>query len=294
MTNKDMIFFGENGITSTRANHIANIAKELTHQLETELAEISFLDRSVSLIGSKEKHYLNIGNKNVNFVPTHLHNIAKYKSLIAWLREAIKAKDRLIKGIKNLSFQEYCDLKGVQLPAAPENPREYTEDEYIATLSIKDRNRYYYLDTVCAVIGKAIHPEGIYSQARKELFKKLNNPYYLDGAGRDSNIYQCEASVPVKDVDEVFFNLQNQYREYQAQLNGIKHSIQDAVLKENTKRASLYNEELDKYSSERNILKSQLTCYINDKLKEILEYKIVIPNDLLSVYEEVKKVGKQS
>lgn len=54
---KDLVFFkkeGEEGValTSTSANHIANLAKEYIQGVETQLNNICFFDVRVALVGT--------------------------------------------------------------------------------------------------------------------------------------------------------------------------------------------------------------------------------------------------
>ena len=49
-------------------------------------------------------------------------------------------------------------------------------DDILATLSVKEREEYYALETKCAVIGKFMYPDGSYSKARKELQQKIVLP----------------------------------------------------------------------------------------------------------------------
>ena len=92
---KDMIFFSKegNGLTSTSANHIANLAKEMVREIETTLANLTLYSTSVALIGSDSVNILSEGDNAdaLRDVRSDLHTIAKANSLIAWLREAIKA-----------------------------------------------------------------------------------------------------------------------------------------------------------------------------------------------------------
>lgn len=86
---KDLVFFkkeGEEGValTSTSANHIANLAKEY---IQGESSEV--LDSLQSL----------------------LEGVAQTKSLIAWLREGIKAKENLMKGLQTISLEDWLSLK---------------------------------------------------------------------------------------------------------------------------------------------------------------------------------------
>lgn len=111
MENK--VFFGERGLTSTSANHVANLAKEFISSNENYLNSISFINCKVGLIGSDKDQTYSLGVQNLNDIEVILADIAKCKALIAWLREAIKAKNALISDINNLNISSYCQLKGL-------------------------------------------------------------------------------------------------------------------------------------------------------------------------------------
>ena len=110
---KDLIFFGEQGLTQTSANHIANLAKETIAQYESTFNGLSFIDVEAQLIGTNTKNTLNKGVQSIESFENTLMIIAKYKSLIAWFREAIKARERLYIEIKNLDTDEYAKEKGI-------------------------------------------------------------------------------------------------------------------------------------------------------------------------------------
>ena len=96
---KDLVFFGEQGLTSTSANHIANLAKEYVAGLEESIDGVTLYNTEVSLLidPSGNKHSLVVGNtlEDIEDIKNKAMHIAEAKSLIAWLREAIKAKLRL-------------------------------------------------------------------------------------------------------------------------------------------------------------------------------------------------------
>lgn len=60
---KDLIFFSDNdrGLTSTSANHVANMAKEMIRGLEAELETLVFYSTEVSLIGNDSANTLRRG-----------------------------------------------------------------------------------------------------------------------------------------------------------------------------------------------------------------------------------------
>lgn len=117
----------------------------------------------------------------------------------------------------------------MEKPLSPVAPHVLTEQEYYASLPIKERNRYYQLETVAAVIGKYIHPNDVLSDERKKLKYRIQHPHQVDGKGRDALIYTYEPSVSAEDVDNTFYELQKKHREVQAQLNSMKHDCEVAV-----------------------------------------------------------------
>ncbi len=170
---KDLVFFkkeGEEGValTSTSANHIANLAKEYIQGVETQLNNICFFNAEVALVGSTGTSIIQTGETSevLNNLQSLLEGVAQAKSLIAWLREGIKAKESLVKGLQTISLEDWCKENGIAKPEAPCYGLVLTEIEYYASLPIKERNRYYQLETEAAVLGKYIHPDGHLSDAR--------------------------------------------------------------------------------------------------------------------------------
>lgn len=143
---KDLVFFkkeGEEGValTSTSANHIANMAKEYIQGMETQLNNVSFLNVEVGLISANAHNVIQEGTSRevLSSIPSMLESIAQAKSLIAWLREAIKAKNDLIDGLQSVSLDDWCEECGVEKPLSPVAPHVLTEQEYYASLPIKER-----------------------------------------------------------------------------------------------------------------------------------------------------------
>lgn len=285
---KDMIFFGKDGLTSTSANFICNLAKESYAELEKELESVKFITTTVKLIGSNDETVVGKGNESVTWIEGHLMKIAQLKSLIAWLREAIKAKERLFKEIQNMEFEDF----GIERPTTPERPEYVTADDVVASWNVKQRNRYYYLDTLCAEIGQYIHPNGVLSKARKSLHNVENEPFRVVGDGRDTLVYSYVRTIPVKDVEDEFMSLQQKYRSYQAELNSMKHSIETAVMEDKNTKDSEYVKVFQEYSSKLRDCRNILELKRNNLQKEIQDMKIVIPDSLKEVYDLVSKLGK--
>jgi len=291
---KDEIFFAENGITTTSASHIANLAKENYALIEKNLEKVKFYTTEISLLGFSNKQILSEGvdEKVLKTISDSLIAIAKLKSLIAWLREAIKAKDRLIKEASALSDDIIALSLGIKLPERPESYDRLTEDDVIATWNIKQRNRYYYLDTLCSTIGKYIHPNGSFSDARESFIEKLSEKHSIQGGGRDTIIYSYIPTVTKEDVEDTFFKLQNDYREFQAELNSMKHQIEVALQEDDREKSQKETEEREIYLASIKSISSKISSYRKEKVREAQSLKIVIPDSLKGIYDTISKIGK--
>lgn len=296
---KDLVFFkkeGEEGValTSTSANHIANLAKEYIQGVETQLNNVCFFNAEVSLVGSTGASIIQTGGTSevLNNLQSLLEGVAQAKSLIAWLREGIKAKENLMKDLQNIGLEGWCNENGLAYPEAPSRGHVLTEVEYYASLPIKERNRYYQLETEAAVFGKYIHPNGHLSDARKELKDKLQHPHEVDGKGRDALIYTYTPTVFVAEVDNVFFELQKKHREVQAQLNAMKYSCEQAINESTSKVNTEYMIASQKYRARLKEILGAFKTWNDEKSQEYSKLKIVVPNSLLGIYNTINSLGK--
>ena len=279
--------------------------------MEKELSNPRLFGTILSTVDSDKVKVLSCGKDNsyLNSIERKLHDIAALKSLIAWLREAIKARETLKNEIEHSSLDDYCKMVGTKRPERevvelPEHTIPMTEDDYFSSLSIAERNRYYELETKVAVIGKYIHNDGPLSKERQLLMEKIEKPSELCGSDSTALVYQYMPSVDIKEVNELFFNLQATYREYQAELNGMKHACEIACNDSKMKCNSEYTIAFTNYQLKQATIDSEYNNNLKKLVQEwemwkqkegekIANLKIVIPNSLKSIYEEVNSVGKK-
>lgn len=280
------------GLTSTSANTIANMAKEYIQSCEVILDNVCFYKTTVGLISSSENKVIQQGTSIINNIPALLDTVAKAKSLIAWLREAIKAKEEMHESLLNLSLTDYCNILDVQIPSNPIKAHILTGEEYYNSLDIKERNRYYQLETEAAILGKYIHPNGAYSEARKDLKNKISNPHKVIGQGRDALIYSYTPTIEVEAIDEQFYELQKKHREIQKQLNSMKFECEKAVNESQIKADSEYSAARSEYAEKLKVLDAQRVAYIKEQEVEIGKLRIRIPDSLMGVYQIISNLGK--
>ena len=286
---KDEIFFGEDGLTMTSANYIANQCKNAYARLEKELDNIRFYNKYVLLIGTSQKEVISDGITSVADVTEKLERVAKLKSLIAWLREAISAKERLLREVTAMSYEDF----NIVIPERPEAPKYITVDDVVGIWDVKQRNRYYYLETLCAQIGKYIHPDGVFSKEREKLYDAIHNPRETMGSGRDTVVYHYEPSINPDEVEDKFMELQNLHRSYQSELNSMKYEI-ETIIQDKKKNEDLrYQKEYKEYALKMKECENELNSIQNDAISKVQRLKIIIPNSLKSIYEEVSELGKK-
>lgn len=299
---KTLNFFGENGITSTSANHVANLAKEAVRNIHEKLAATRFYSETVSLLTGGNEAVVRKG-MNVDAVealPDLVNQIAQANSLIAYLREAIKEKERRMRSVDNYEdtqrrFATQQNMKALQ-ECKPVKESYPTEEQVKMTWSIGEQEKYLSLEAEAAALGKFIHEDGHMSVARIDLMSKMNNPSKIDLNGSETVIHNYTPTVDIVTVDKVFNTLQVRYRTIQAELNGMKKRIQDTIDAEKLRIDQEYAKAKREHDRQAKNLERTLEDIFNDEeihrkelLKEVQSLKIVIPNRLRGIYDALTR-----
>lgn len=298
-----LVFFGDKGLTTTSANHIANLAKETYQEIEEKLSSITLYETYIKVLNNDngQMPVLTKTSSNGNVlgeIEDDLIKIAKLKSLIAWLREAISAKKSLDNIIEHMHTDDIAQILGIETPKIASVEPMMTSQDYIGEhFDIKKRNRYFYLETVCATIGEAIHPKGSFSKARKDFIKIKNNPTSTvinpnDGNGL-SYVYTYQPAFSAKDVESTYFKLQSTYREYQKELNSMKYEIETAVKEDEIRYTTEQKKAQTEYSEKIGVFLKTVSEWALQERNKISKYKIVIPNDLKDIYDYVTWQSKK-
>lgn len=178
------------------------------------------------------------------------------------------------------------------MPESVQTLERMTEDDYISTLSVKDRNRYYTLEAFCATIGKCIHSNGSLSHARQRFKEAMLEPISVSEAGRDTLVKERIPSVSPDLVEDTFFKLQAQHREAQAELNSMKHAMEMALQKDKFEKFEAEVKAQAEYNEKMEMIRKEYNLYINNEQQKIAQLKIIIPNDLKDIYNTISKLGK--
>lgn len=274
----------KDGITSTSANHLANLAKEHIKDAEAQLSGLQLYGSTIELINGDSK-ILSKGVTTLSNLQKLIEDIGTMNSFCAWVREAIKVKDELLAKAKNLTDEEYSTLSGKEYPESLESPITVTESDIISEMTIKERMNYLSLEAFAAVYGKYIHPDGAISEARNDYYYKLNHPTEVSGQGRDLIIYNYKESVRKEEVEDVFNALQGRHREFEKRLNSIKYKIKEEIASRNIKQQQEYRQKLQERALELKAFNSDKQKYIVETCNKISALKIIIPESLKGTFE---------
>lgn len=296
-------FFGTEGLTSTSANHIANLAKEANREHQNYLASIQFYSERIGIIGTPERVLAQEGVnlEGLSKVKTAIESIAENNALIAFIREAIKEKERLekeAKSWKNEVAREALELRRKE-NVSPSQPVHVTEEDMFAKLTVGQVEHYLTLEAQCSVIGKYIHEGGALSNARIDAMQKVTHPRTVKENGRDTIVTEYELTVSTDNIDAVYFDFQALHRSYQSELNGMKKAMIDDAQAINLKMDEDYrfartqylhvNAELDREEQKIEMDEREKR---QELLRKVQNLKIVIPNRLKGAYAALMKSGK--
>lgn len=282
-------YFDAKGLTSTSANYLANIAQECITSAKTKLANLRFYKETLVLLGTgKEQVISNSHVLSTDEIKNLVHQISQMNAFCAWIREAIKAKEVLQEDFP--SFDEWkADKQTVESPA---DRMYWTEADIIAELDIKQLNHYYTLEAYASTLGKLIHRDGAISNARSRLLKVIENPSEINHLDSDVVITRYDAIANPEKIEEFYVQLQNQYREYERQLNQIKYQIKEEVSKRNREAQNEYTRQLRAYNDEQQELYSDYQKEKEEHINKIAQLKIVVPNDLEDTFKYLQQLGK--
>ena len=289
------VFFGDHGITSTSANHLANLAKELIRSAEEKLNNLSFVTTRIDIIGSQNQEgkiiQKGIDETFLSEIKPLIERIAEFNRFCSWIREAIKAKESELLKIDYKNFSEWLEENKIKLEM-PELKTEVKIEDIVEGFNIKERNELYSLEAVASTIGKLIHKKGNISLARAELQQSLIKPYSATGEGQNTLIFAHNPSVEEKKVDEVFVDLQKWHRSVEQRLNRLKYSIRRKVTDEKIRLGNKKRLEREIFENKKKDLMFRFNEWKIQENERISNLKIVIPEDLQKTYDYLSSLEK--
>ena len=271
--NFNSVFFGENGLTSTSAQHVKDMAGHYVDDLKQKLSSITFVNSNINIIGGEKSTLVNKGwnNDELNSVNEILERISQAQALQAWLGEAINAKQNRQSYVGHYNIKDYCNDNNIEYPTEPTTVQTY-----------------------CAVFGNFIHPKygSNFHTARELAIKVEKAPYEVVENGRDTVVYNKTLSVDIETIDDKYFELQAIHRDKQSEFNALRHQFEVYRDSKFTQDQTEYDKKLLEYKQCITELSSQWQTKKDELERECANLKIVIPDALKSIYDKVNRLGK--
>lgn len=309
-------FFGEEGLTATSAKFVINLAKEMVREFQVEMKNISLVNKYIAPVGRDEKTVMQYGLTSLDSLSEKMRKIADANALMAWLNEAVKEHEAAVawvekhlKDVYNLSDNEaggrvqhaytYFHPEEGPIPVLFWNrirmmKAEYsvTFDDILAELPAEELSRYLVLEAKASAYGKFVHPQQPFAEARNELQKRRyircdNSNYYREV------VELFEPSIGTEEVEDTYFRLQKQYRDYQAQFNRMKMDLEAKLAERQRIFAEKKQEIEDEKAAEKTRRIKEVKEFFIARKEELDKERIIIPERLRPIFEEVQQLGKK-
>lgn len=291
---------GEKGMTSTSANKLANLAKERNREDMILVENVRFFSNVMTLmVNPSEKITMSEGlegsPEEFNKIKGALLRTARFNAFIAWIREAISAKDLMINQTKSLSLNSWCKKKGIEYPKTPENNIEgdLVEGRASAKITIDDMAKFFVAEAKASVLGQAVHKDGSIDKARRALIDAHLNPTEREGSGQDTVIVTKLPTATNEDVTDFYMSLQSDWRQAESEVNSAKG---DWEFKDTELRLQLtneYNAKMREFENETSRIKAEWEKWKLEELRRIGKLKIRVPVILQPILDELFALGKE-
>lgn len=303
------VFFakeGEKGLNETSAAHLCALASQIKDNNEKALENVSFVNTTVNVIGATGapmQTEVGLTSESLKQIELSLAGVSRMNAFISWFAEARKALEAHKNVATKYDFSKWCKANNITSPEVPKSPdygNNYTTEDVIRMMNIKERQTYLALEAEASTLGKFIHPDQPMDCARRKMHTIATKPYKTDGNGRDTLIYHYTTSLPVNEVDTLFNQLQHKYRSIEQSLNHMKSDIRkkcDALNLElnikNREKLAKYNQDCKNYQNTINSLRLEYEQYLRDLNTELSKIKFAIPEALADTVEFLNNVDKK-
>lgn len=297
----DIYFTTEEGMTSTSAQHVSAMANVMVQDIKQHIMGLRLYEKSIRVIGDVECKVEEVNN-TLPEISDGVKQICKANALIAWLREAVKEREKAQQYVQDMTLDKWMELEGIEKPTSPQPPMmpKINFQDYNTILetglTVKEYNRFVELNSALAVYGEMIHDKGLLTRQKNELARIMQNPTEVKESGRDTIIttYKVDVNIGV-DLDKLYTELQSEYRKLQAEKNGIEAKFSNMAMAYQTRKMeewkaakSQYDRDLTRVNSELVGIQTRMQEWKKQQLEELAALKIIIPNDLKALYKSLQ------
>lgn len=116
-------------------------------------------------------------------------------------------------------------------------------------------------------------------------------PSEIVKSGMNNLIYFYEPSLSEEVVDEVYFALQKKHRSIQAELNSYLYKQEEAIRQSQIEYSQKSAARAERKKNGDELMRHTWSELSKKRHREISSLKIIIPNQLRSIYEEIQNIG---
>lgn len=293
------------GISMSEAQTISNFCNQKAKTIEYNLNVINNASKTVKIEG--ETYFKQKGVSIPNNIIDLLEKKGKYHAFQAFLMSNIKEKDRMIEEIQSMrpELKEQPELPQI------ENDKSLLKETVDSSwgfqqLTNVEYKKYLIAEAYASHIGQFIHKDGKLDALRKEL-PNLSELEFIDVENNKKTPMRVTIHHTSEQLSEVYEQLIKKHREYEKEVNYFKAKVKNLVSDKNAEISNHnakiqdqwknesqeafdeFRKQIKQINYENEIIKSNLETLKQEKMKEIKDLKISIPEDFSDIYEEFKQ-----
>lgn len=280
------------GLTSSEANHFTNIVKEMVKDIDIKSSNMPLYTSKV--IRDNEEYPLDTNLRVGNWVELLLRKGELY-SLSAWLKSGIRLKEKLLDDVEREHHDtSVLESEFKELIVEPKKP-DTSFEAFLTSLSTKERNEYLMNESIASHIGQFVHN---FDTVRNSLDRFQPTTFQKVESGEVLTV-KSELLYTKAEMVEGFYTLQKKHRESEKIVNYYKSKHKEwekSVLDSHSDTISEVRNNNKNITLENNLLVSRQIELFNkakrEKKNEISNKKILIPNELQGIFDEVSKYAK--
>jgi hypothetical protein len=287
-------YLGDKGLSSSKAAHLKNVAKEMADVYGNQLQNASLFTEVMLLKGE------NLPLDRQAAIPNlteFCQNEGKIFGLSAWLGEGIKEKEAYLEKIKKALPTDILDEPYPDQILMPKLAIEPTEAGIKAAWTIRERAEFLSAEAMAASIGKKIHQEGKLAHWKNQI--RIEKPVRFETLNdKETVVVKRTLLYEVEAIETVYFELQQAHRQANERVNYYKarltNELNMAKMVWNTNNAAL----LAEYKAERSAWEKDLEIFTKraeskrlELLNKVANMKIVIPEDLKDILKYVEDLA---
>lgn len=262
------------GLSMSQAQSISNLCNQRTKDIIAQLADINNLSKT--LVIGEETYIETQGNPMPQNIVELLTKKARLSATQAFLMVNIKAKDELIKSIKNEIFIYNVDCPKRTSPIYANLP-EYVDEEFgWDQLSVEEYNEFLEAEAYASHIGQFIHKGGKLDKLRTELPTIKTLEFMEIEVGKKTPL-KITVHHNSEQLLSIYENLAALHREYEQKVNYFKSKVKNMTTTENARiskeRAEIQSEVNDSNLILANAYKSAYELWSGEENKASHEFE---------------------